>query len=192
MLQLLLLILFCRILLLHWFIPWGFILRLLSSHSIHSPEVGLFLPPDSIYILPTPRPIILKDFFSDLQTRLCSCLQDMSTLNMSKHKCTIIIPPKLLLLHCPLCPHHPPVTHMGSPSHPPLLRAHLISILPKHNLQGPLWFGTFYVSPASSPSTFHLEFEPQPLWITCSSSNTLCSLSFSKSLFQLLLLYRIS
>lgn len=93
---------------------------MLSSHPIHSPEVGLFLPLDSTYVLPTPRPIILKDFSSDLQTRLCSCLQDRSTLNMSKRKGTIIIPAKLLL-HCSLCLHHPPVTHMGSPSHPQLL-----------------------------------------------------------------------
>lgn len=49
-----------------------------------------------------------------------------------------------------------------------------------------IWY--IYVFPASSPFTHHLEFELQSHWSTCSSSNTLCSLSLSKSLSKLLLL----
>lgn len=63
-----LLILFCRVLFSHWLSPLGFILNFLSSHSIQSPKVGLFLPRDLCYVLTTPKFTILNDFSSDLQT----------------------------------------------------------------------------------------------------------------------------
>lgn len=81
----------------------------------------------------------------------CNCLQDMSTLNMSEHKYTIIILPKLLLWHYSLCPHHPSVIQARNLSHPLLLHIHLIFKLALHVRQGPLWSGTLCLPSTISP-----------------------------------------
>lgn len=152
--------------------------------------MGFFLPVGPPYVLTTPKPTILKDS-SDLQTHLWSCLQDTSTLNMSTHECAIMIPPKLLLTLFSMSP-----PSSGDPSGKPASSAtfscppHIQTPLAQPAKSFIIWY--IYVFPASSPSTFHLEFELQPHWITCSSSDTRCSLSLSKSLFKLLLLCGIS
>lgn len=67
-----------------------------DNAQIRYPESLLFWSPDSSVQLP-PRQVYTQ------------CVE---------HKCTIFIPPKLLLIHCSLCAHHPPVTYVGSLSHP--------------------------------------------------------------------------
>lgn len=135
--------------------------------------------------LPSPLPIILKGFSSDHQTHLRNCLQDMSTFNRSKqthHHCTSKATPPALFSMSP-----PSTCDLGgkpesstAPTCLPDVQTHIAS----HARPFIIWF--IYAFPAFSPSIFHLEL--QPLWSTWSSSNTLCSLSLSKSFFKLLLL----
>lgn len=105
------------------FIPTQGFMLYIDNSQIHYLEWLLFWSPDS-----------------------CNCLQDMSTLNMSEHKNTITILPKLLLWYHSLCPHHPSVIQARNLSHPLLNYIQLLLKLALHSRQGPLWSGIFMSS----------------------------------------------